>query len=106
MLRSIWNKRRARVNTRANGKMVDELMDAYVAWRQACAHLEDAHRRWRQARRRDAAQAYERCAAALDEEGRAAARYAAVARRAEEVIGAESAAIAPGGSPAEQAGSS
>ena len=106
MLKSMWNKRRARVKTRAHGKMVDELMDAYVAWCQACAHLEDAHRCWRQARRRDAAQAYERCAAALDEEGRAAAWYAAVARRADEVIGAESAAITLRGSPAGQAGSS
>ena len=106
MLRSIWKKRRARVKQRAQGKMVDELMGAYVAWRHACAHLEDAHLRWRQARRRDAARAYERCAAALDEEGRAAAWYAAVARRAEEVIGAESAAITPIGSPAGQAGSS
>jgi hypothetical protein len=86
--------------------MVDELMEAYVGWREACAHLEDAHRRWRQARRRDAAQAYERCAAALEEEGRAAAWYAAAVRRAEEVFGAGSAAITLQGSPAGRAGSS
>ena len=85
-------------------QMVDELMEAYVAWRQACLELQDARRLWGSGHGPDAAQAFERCEAALDEEGRAAECYAGLVRRVAEITGpqaaeAESASPSPGQAP-------
>jgi hypothetical protein len=67
--------------------LVDELMDAYVAWRHACLEVQDAHRLWGSGHGPQAAEGFERCAAALDEEGRAADRYAELRRHTEQLAG-------------------
>jgi hypothetical protein len=80
------------VNTLDGERIVDELMDAYVTWRQACLELQDAYRLWGSGHGPDAAEAFARCAAALHEEARAADWYAELTRRTAEVIGAQGAA--------------
>jgi hypothetical protein len=84
--------------------MVDKLREAYIAWRQACLELQDACRLWGSGHGPDAAEAFERCEAALDEEGRAAERYAHLVRRVAEITGrkaaeAEAASPSPGQAP-------
>jgi hypothetical protein len=85
-------------------QIVDELREAYIAWRHACLELEDAHRLWGSGHGPDAAEAFERCEAALDDEGRAAECYAGLMRRVAGITGrkhagAESASPSPGQAP-------
>jgi hypothetical protein len=61
--------------------MVDETMDAYVDWREECAHVRDAYRRWLSAVRADAALAFRAYLAALDREERASEVYAELISR-------------------------
>ena len=78
-------------------------MDAYVAWREACAQAQDAHRLWGTGHGPGAAEAYDRFAAALDNEGRAADWYARVTRRVELIMAREGAAAKPAAPPSRQA---
>jgi hypothetical protein len=85
-------------------QMVHELREAYIAWRQACLELEDARRLWGSGHGPEGAEAFERCEAALDEEGRAAEYYARVMQRGAGITGrkaaeAESASPSPGQAP-------
>jgi hypothetical protein len=57
-------------------QMVDETMDAYVAWREECARVWDAYRRSLSTVRADAAGAFPAYFAALDREERASEVYA------------------------------
>jgi hypothetical protein len=68
--------------------MVDETMDAYVDWREECAHVWEAYRRWLSAAGADAVLAFRAYGAALDREERASEVYA-------ELIGRLGALIAP-----------
>ena len=66
-------------------RLVDELVDAYVAWRETCAGVDDAYRYWASdsgPRRRVAFGVY---MAALDAEEQAAESYARLVRRVEEL---------------------
>lgn len=82
----------AHVRARDRARMMDKLMDAYVGWRQACLEVEDAYRLWGSGHGPNAAAAFERCAAALDGEGRAADCYARMVGRVAAVLGPEGAA--------------
>jgi hypothetical protein len=62
-------------------KLIDEVMDAYVEWRQESAKVESAYRRWSIARLTDPARAFAEYAAALDREELASMSYAQVIRR-------------------------
>jgi hypothetical protein len=55
---------------------VDDVIDAYVAWRAACLFVCDAYHRWSSATRADATLAFAAYAAALDREEHASACYA------------------------------
>ena len=57
-------------------RAVDEVIDAYVDWRQECITVSEAYQRWRSAAREDGALAFRAYLAALDREERAAEVYA------------------------------
>jgi hypothetical protein len=57
-------------------RLVDEVIEAYVAWRTECSFVCDAYRRWTRAPRVDATLAFAAYAAALDREEHASACYA------------------------------
>jgi|SRR5580704_566314 hypothetical protein len=59
----------------ARNRALDEVMDAYVEWRQECIRVWEAYQRWRTAVRGDAALAFQVYRAALDGEERAAEVY-------------------------------
>jgi hypothetical protein len=62
---------------------VDELMDAYVSWREACAAVAASYENWRGAERQAEELAFSAYVEALDREERAARAYqAAVAQLA------------------------
>lgn len=65
------------MNTRYERRLVDEAIDAYVDWREECATLKDAYRRWTQASDADAEFAFWGYRAALDREESASFAYAA-----------------------------
>ena len=56
--------------------MVDDVMTAYVKWREASAHVWDADRRWREARRGELDIAFDAYNAALEHEQEACEIYA------------------------------
>jgi hypothetical protein len=56
-------------------RLVDEAMDAYVSWREACVRVEEAYASWVSAAGTRAAAAFRTHAAALDHEERAADVY-------------------------------
>ena len=62
--------------------VVDELIDAYVDWREACDRVNEAYRSWALATGQDDRAGFGMYVAALDAEERAAAAYAALVRRA------------------------
>jgi hypothetical protein len=63
-------------------RLVNRLTDAYVSWREACLQVSDAYRSWASDAGGDAASAFMRYMAALDQEERAAEVYAGLVRRA------------------------
>ena len=81
------------MRARNRAQMVDELRDAYVEWRQSCLEVEDSYRLWGSGHGPNAAEAFARCAAALDHEGRAAESYAQVLRRVGAVVGTKNALV-------------
>jgi hypothetical protein len=62
-------------------KLIDDVMDAYVEWRQESAKVESAYRRWSIARLADPARAFAEYVAALDREELASISYAQIIRR-------------------------
>jgi hypothetical protein len=77
------------MSTLIRKRLVDELIDAYVAWREACVRVDDASRSCPSetgARARVALGLY---LAALDAEERAAEVYAGLVRRANELSWSE-----------------
>jgi hypothetical protein len=61
--------------------LIDDVMDAYIAWREESAAVESAYLRWKSALSLDAACAHAAYVAALDREERASTDYAEVLRR-------------------------
>jgi hypothetical protein len=61
--------------------VIDEVMDAYVEWRQESAGVESAYERWSTAPPSDTALAFAAYVAALDREARASILYAEVMQR-------------------------
>jgi hypothetical protein len=59
----------------ARNRAVDEVMDAYVEWRQECMRVSEAYQRWASAPRADAALAFRAYVAALDREEMASEVY-------------------------------
>jgi hypothetical protein len=66
------------MNTPNEKRLVDEAMDAYVDWREACVAVSDAYQRWAQACSEDAGLAFGGYRAALDREERASRVYASL----------------------------
>src|SRR2546421_12583880 len=66
------------MNTQNEKRLVDEAIDAYVDWREACVAVSDAYQRWAQACSADAGLAFGRYRAALDREERASRVYASL----------------------------
>ena len=64
------------MNEQVDKQLVDEVMDAYVDWREECAGVRDAYERWARAPRIDAAGAFSAYRAALDREECASHAYA------------------------------
>ena len=62
--------------------LVDRLIEAYVAWREACLGVEDAYQSWSRTARAGAASAFQQYSAALDAEQHAAEVYAVMYSRA------------------------
>ena len=62
-------------------RLVDQMIFAYVAWREACRAERDAYGSWASAHGTDAGAAFARYAAALDAEELAAEFYAGLVRR-------------------------
>jgi hypothetical protein len=62
-------------------RLVHAAMDAYLAWRDECAAVSDAFRRWADAARSDAALAWRKYEVALDREEEASVLYADLVRR-------------------------
>jgi hypothetical protein len=61
--------------------LIDDVMDAYIAWREESAAAEAAYRRWKLATSMETAGAFAGYVAALDREERASAEYAQAIRR-------------------------
>ena len=70
------------MNKLSQKKLVDQLMDAYVSWREACRRVSDAYGSWGSGTGQGATSAFEWYVAALDHEERAAEIYASLVRRA------------------------
>jgi hypothetical protein len=68
--------------------MVDDTIEAYVDWREECAHVSEAYRRWLSAVGADAALAFRAYGAALEREERAAEVYADLIGRVGRVVAA------------------
>jgi hypothetical protein len=81
-----WSWARSRTFSRGHGHLVDSLIDAYVDWREECAALEDAYRRWVTASGPDAGLAFAAYRAGLDREEHACLRYGELVRRAERAL--------------------
>jgi len=73
------------MNTLRRERLVDELVAAYIDWRETCARLNDVHRSWADETGPRGRVAFELYTAALDAEERAAAVYAGLVRRADEL---------------------
>jgi hypothetical protein len=69
------------MNELSHKRVVDRLIEAYVSWREACLQVSDAYCSWASETGRGTV-AFERYAAALDREERAAEVYAALVRSA------------------------
>jgi hypothetical protein len=86
-------------------QLVDEAIEAYVAWREACIWLKDAYLVWSRQRGSNAGVMFGGYTAALDHEERTAACYARVLERVYDVVGRVDAYLEPrpaGGTEASQ----
>jgi len=70
-------------------RLVDQLVEAYVDWREACARLDDAYRFWAGESAGRGRVAFGSYVAALDAEERSAELYAVIVRRADALIWSE-----------------
>jgi hypothetical protein len=77
--------RRYAMNTLTRERLVDELVEAYIDWRETCVRVNDAYRSCAGETGPRGRVAFELYTAALDAEQRAAEVYAGLIRRADEV---------------------
>jgi hypothetical protein len=77
--------RRYAMNTLRRERLVDELVEAYIDWRETCVRVNDAYRWCAGETGPRGRVAFELYTAALDAEQRAAEVYAGLIRRADEV---------------------
>jgi hypothetical protein len=77
--------RRYMMNILRRERLVDELVEAYVDWREACARVDDAYRSWEIGTTSRSKVAFGLYTAALDEEEQAAEGYADLVRRADQL---------------------
>jgi hypothetical protein len=87
-------------NTLSRERLVDKLVETYVAWREACARVDDAYRYWANDTGPHGGVAFELFMAALDAEERAAEVYAGLVRRLERLSWSEDPRAEPLGGPA------
>ena len=73
------------LRNRQQQRMIDDVMTAYVKWREACLHVREAYADWQTAGRTEADGAYPLYAAALDREQLACDVYASLVTRLERV---------------------
>jgi hypothetical protein len=92
--------RRYVMNTLTRERLVDELVEAYIDWRETCARVNDAYRSWAGEAGSCGRVAFELYTAALDAEERAAAVYARLVRRADELPWSEDPPAKPPSGPA------
>ena len=71
--------------TLSRKRLVDKLVEAYVAWRETCARVEDAYGSWASETGARGGVAFALYMAALDAEEHAAEVYAGLVRRAEKL---------------------
>jgi hypothetical protein len=69
------------MNNHDDDRLIDEMLGAYVEWREACAALAGAYARWAQEIPAGGGDAFRTYRRALDIEERAAERYADRTRR-------------------------
>jgi hypothetical protein len=67
-------------------RLVDDLVDAYVAWREECRAVEDAYRGWVRAAAADSTFAFAAYRMALDREELASGVYADLVARVSRLI--------------------
>jgi hypothetical protein len=77
--------RRHIMDTLRRERLVDELVEAYVDWRETCARVDDAYRSWANEPARGDRVAFALYIAALDAEEQAAKVYAELVRRADKL---------------------
>ena len=80
-------------------RLVDELVVAYVDWRESCARVDDAYGFWANEAADGGRIAFALYGAALDAEERAATVYAQIVRRADKVSRSEEPLAKPLGGP-------
>ena len=73
------------MNTPSRRRLIDELVSAYVDWRETCARVHDTYRFWAGDTGAHSGLAFGAYRAALDEEQHAAETYARFVRRAEKL---------------------
>lgn len=71
-------------------RLVDDLVSAYVEWREECAEVWRAYRQWERALAEDARAAYAAYAAALEREEAAAGAYRRMIERVNLTLGSRS----------------
>jgi hypothetical protein len=74
------------MKTLSHKRLVDEMVGAYVAWRETCARVDDAYRAWASETRSSGHLAFGLYMATLDAEERAAEAYAGLVRRVEKLL--------------------
>jgi hypothetical protein len=62
-------------------RLIDEMIDGYVSWREECAAVHRSYENWDRAERQDRDLAYAAYRAALDREEHAAATYRSLAEQ-------------------------
>ena len=76
------------MNTLSRKPLIDQVIEAYVDWREACLQVNDRYRSWASETGPNGRDRFGRYVAALDAEGQAAAGYAEVVGRARTYIAA------------------
>jgi hypothetical protein len=77
--------RRYKMNALRRERLVDELVEAYIVWRETCARVSDAYRSWASETGPCGNVAFGLYMSALDAEEQAAEVYAGFVRRADEL---------------------
>jgi hypothetical protein len=85
-------------------RFVDQLVEAYVDWRESCARVDDAYRSWANEGGAGGRVAFGLYVAALDAEERSAEVYAGLVRRADALAWSEDSPAEPLGGPAGSVG--